>query len=168
MILHLLFFTLFCFSHLSAQQYVHPSRLKVVHTHIKNDRFLYKTASKYLHNHHRRNKLSRPSLLDLNIMAYKINEAYSYFDLATFYNNKDTKEFKHRLKAIKNACHEYGLNIQCRYVNNAYNLIYGAVTHCSYSKGHKKPNSWKHNKSKPLRTLNNTFVNAGNRLEKDK
>ena len=168
MILYLLFFTLFYSSHLYAQQYVHPSRLKVEHTHIKNDRFLYKIASRSLHTYHRRNKLTKPCLLDLNIMAYKINEAYSYFDLAAYHNKNDFKEFKHRLKAIKNACHENGLNLLPKHVNNAYNLIYGEVDHCSYNKGLKKPPSWKQKKSKPLRTLNNTFVNAGNRLEKYK
>ena len=151
---------LFC-CNMMAQQYAHPSTLKVVHIHFKNDNYLYKIASNCLHQHHRQLNKSVPSDVDINVMAYKLNDAFRYFGLSAFYNSSNTKEFKHRLRAIKSAIKSHGLNLKPAHVNNAYNLIYGEVAHCSYRKGFKKPPSWKHKKSKPIRTLNNTHVIVG-------
>jgi len=122
---------------------------------------IYKKAKKLLELHLKEINCEDASEELINVMAFRINKALAYMNLAVFQNHKNYYEVHIRITAIEDACIKHGIYINPRLVNIQYNRLYGETSYAIHYKGKRKPNNWSAKKSRQIKTLKNTTITKG-------
>ena len=118
---------------LLSQPYQHIETQVIEHYYYPNYKNLYQKAQRLLRKHDRLTQQHLSKTEHIYVLAFRMNQAFQYMHLNAYAQNNQFKEVGRRVKAIEQACIQYGLNINVKNINEAYLTIYNAKHQNKYN-----------------------------------